>query len=50
VRQARKDAKPERPGEAPRHGRAYRDMFQLIRAQLEQDGDEAPTPEEPADE
>ena len=34
VRQARKDAVPERPGEALRHGRAYRDIFQLMRAQL----------------
>ena len=31
VRQARKDAKPEKPGEALRHGRAYRDIFQLVR-------------------
>lgn len=34
VRQARKDAKPEKPGEAVRHGRAYRDIFQLVREQL----------------
>lgn len=34
IRQARKDAKPEKPGEAPRHGRAYRDIFQLVREQL----------------
>lgn len=34
VRQARKDAKPERPGEALRHGRAYREIFQLVRTQL----------------
>ena len=34
VRQARKDAVPERPGEALRHGRAYRDIFQLLRAAL----------------
>jgi len=34
VRQARKDAVPERPGEAQRHGRAYRDIFQLVRSQL----------------
>ena len=31
VRQARKDAKPEKPGEAPRHGKAYREIFQLVR-------------------
>lgn len=34
VRQARKDAQPEKAGEALRHGRAYRDIFQLVRAQL----------------
>ena len=34
VRQARKDAKPEKPGEALRHGRAYRDIFQLVREVL----------------
>lgn len=34
IRQARKDAKPEKPGQAPRHGRAYRDIFQLVREQL----------------
>ena len=34
VRQARKDAKPEKAGEALRHGRAYRDIFQLVREQL----------------
>lgn len=31
IRQARKDAKPEKPGAAPRHGRAYREIFQLVR-------------------
>jgi len=31
IRQARKDAKPEKPGAAPRHGRAYRETFQLVR-------------------
>ncbi|MDO9166748.1 MAG: DUF615 domain-containing protein, partial [Rhodoferax sp.] len=34
IRQARKDAKPEKPGEAVRHGRAYRDIFQIVREQL----------------
>ena len=34
IRQARKDAKPEKPGLAPRHGRAYRDIFQLVRDHL----------------
>ena len=40
VRQARKDAVPEKPGEAQRHGKAYREIFQLLREQLA---------EEPAD-
>ncbi|VTU25342.1 x96 protein [Variovorax sp. PBL-H6] len=35
VRQARKDLKEGRPGEAPRQGKAYRELFQLLRAQLE---------------
>jgi len=34
IRQARKDAKPEKPGEAVRHGRSYRDIFQLVREHL----------------
>ena len=34
VRQARKDAQPEKPGLAPRHGRAYREIFQLVKEQL----------------
>jgi ribosome-associated protein len=34
IRQARKDAKPEKPGEAQRHGRSYRDIFQLVREHL----------------
>ncbi|MCX8518138.1 MAG: DUF615 domain-containing protein [Rhodoferax sp.] len=35
VRQARKDAKPEKPGVAERQGRAYRDIYQLVRQQLQ---------------
>lgn len=34
VRQARKDAVPARPGEAPRHARAYRELFQTVRTHL----------------
>jgi ribosome-associated protein len=35
IRQARKDARAEeRPGEAPRKGRAYRQIFTLVRAAL----------------
>lgn len=44
IRQARKDAKPEKPGEAVRHGRAYRDIFQIAREQLSaaDEADETP--------
>ena len=32
IRQARKDiTKPEIPGQAPRHGKAYREIFQVVR-------------------
>lgn len=34
IRQARKDAVPEKPGAAVRHGRAYREIFQLVRQTL----------------
>jgi ribosome-associated protein len=43
IRQARKDAQgvTERPGEALRHGKAYREIFQLVRAALNRgDADE----------
>jgi ribosome-associated protein len=45
VRQARKDAKPEKPGEAPRHGKSYREIFQLVRQTLAKGP--RTTPEEP---
>ncbi len=34
IRQAKKDAVPEKPGAAARHGRAYRDLFALVRRHL----------------
>ncbi len=34
VRQARKDLKAGQPGEAPRQGKAYREIFRLVRGQL----------------
>ena len=38
IRQARKDiAKPETPGQAPRHGKAYREIFQLVRQAMAQE-------------
>jgi ribosome-associated protein len=46
IRQARKDAQvtepQERPGEAVRHGKAYREIFQTVKATLNQDSDEVP--------
>lgn len=45
IRQARKDAVPEKPGAAVRHGRAYREIFQLVREALSAIPDpDAPTP------
>lgn len=51
IRQARKDAQAtqaqERPGEAVRHGKAYREIFQTVKAALSQgdsdDGDDGDT-------
>jgi len=34
IRQARKDAVPEKPGAAVRHGRAYRELFAMLREHL----------------
>ena len=54
IRQARKDAQAsaaqERPGEAVRHGKAYREIFQLVKAALNEGSDEpdAPVEEDPA--
>lgn len=42
VRQARKDARAGRPGEAARQGRAYREIFALLNAAL------APSPDDSA--
>lgn len=47
IRQARKDAKPEKPGEAARHGKSYREIFQLVRQALAQGPAAAEEPEEP---
>ena len=44
IRQARKDAVPETPGAAVRHGRAYRDIFQLVREHLTNEADTGATP------
>ena len=49
VRQARKDAVPEKPGLAPRHGRAYREIFQMLRGIL-QGGESADEKGAPGDE
>jgi ribosome-associated protein len=38
IRQARKDiAKPETPGQAPRHGKSYREIFQLVKETTKQE-------------
>ncbi len=48
IRQARKDvqAVSERPGEAQRHSKAYREIFQIVRSTLNRDD---PTESEPPD-
>ncbi len=51
IRQARKDAQAtqaqERPGEAVRHGKAYREIFQIVKATLNRDeDDDAPSIED----
>lgn len=49
IRQARKDAQGvvERPGEAQRHGKAYREIFQAVRAALSRDeADDEPATED----
>ena len=50
IRQARKDAQAnaaqEHPGEAVRHGKAYREIFQLVKAALNQGSDEPDAPVE----
>jgi ribosome-associated protein len=46
IRQARKDAQStaaqEKPGEAQRHGKAYREIFQIVRQVLARDDDTPP--------
>lgn len=55
IRQARKDAQAaiEKPGEAQRHGKAYRELFQAVRATLgrknEPDQAVEPTTDTPTD-
>ena len=39
IRQARKDARETKPGDARRHGRAYRQMFILLRLQIHSSAD-----------
>jgi ribosome-associated protein len=56
IRQARKDLLAGKPGEAPRQGRAYREIFQLVRevlragnAQAAADADAASAADKPED-
>jgi len=44
IRQARKDAMPEKPGAAARHGRAYREIYQLVRDGLSDRPEPEPIP------
>lgn len=44
IRQARKDARPEKPGEAPRHGKPYREIFQMVKETLTRESREQPEP------
>ena len=53
IRQARKDAKPEKPGEAPRHAKSYREIFQLVKETMkarDTPSDEAPAVADDQDE
>ena len=47
IRQARKDVVPEKPGAAPRHGKSYREIFQLVRQAMATEADEAAESDEP---
>ncbi|UCU92917.1 ribosome biogenesis factor YjgA [Hydrogenophaga taeniospiralis] len=49
IRQARKDAQAitERPGEALRHGKAYREIFQIVRTALAPDDTSEDNAEDP---
>lgn len=49
IRQARKDAQAvtERPGEAVRHGKAYREIFQIVRTALTPDDTSEDNVEDP---
>jgi ribosome-associated protein len=49
IRQARKDLTAGKPGEAPRQGRAYREVFQLVRGVLRAGNDVAASAAEAAD-
>ncbi|MHB1198209.1 MAG: ribosome biogenesis factor YjgA [Polaromonas sp.] len=44
IRQARKDARPEKPGEAPRHGKPYREIFQMVKEALTLENQEQQEP------
>jgi len=41
IRQARKDVVPEKPGAAPRHGKSYREIFQLVRQLMNAEVDQS---------
>ena len=47
IRQARKDAVPEKPGAAPRHGKSYREIFQLVRQLMKAEVDQPDQSDQP---
>ena len=49
IRQARKDVKPTPAGETPRHGKAYRDIFKIVRQGLQPHAAAAHDPDEDDD-
>jgi ribosome-associated protein len=52
IRQARKDASSQKdlPGQAPRHGRAYREIFQLVKTAMTSPSDDPAPPESDSEE
>ena len=49
IRQARKDLAAGKPGEAPRQGRSYREVFQLVRDVLRAGNNAVSDEQEPSE-
>jgi ribosome-associated protein len=45
IRQARKDAQAPSAGDTPRHGKAYRELFKIVRRALDADPEETEDPD-----